>query len=215
MNKKDQSMNKIEKFFLGCVIGALPPLTAFLIAWWSMYTVLTGWKIIAIPVAAALFGLVVDAFQLKRWIEGAYRTRWSAWVVVYLFYSTCVFGFFMGVPVFNLVLALPAGFYISCRLVAQKVGEEQGEKIILRVKLFTTVITGLVCTASAILALRDPYTGANLEGMLRLSFEMTQGMIVVLILVGGVGVLAFNWWLTALTIQFTRRWKAKVATLSV
>ena len=114
-------MNKIEKFFLGCVIGALPPLTAFLIAWWSMYTVLTGWKIIAIPVAAALFGLVVDAFQLKRWIEGAYRTRWSAWVVVYLFYSTCVFGFFMGVPVFNLVLALPAGFYISCRLVAQKV----------------------------------------------------------------------------------------------
>lgn len=46
------------------------------------------------------------------------------------------------------------------------------------------------CAAAAWLALRDPTTAANLEGMLGLGFTVSTGTIWGLILIGGAGLLA-------------------------
>ena len=61
---------------------------------------------------------------------------------------------------------------------------------------FTTGVLAVACTASATLALVDPYTAANLEGMLGLGFEVTRPMIVALIIVGGAVLLGMQWTLT-------------------
>jgi hypothetical protein len=77
--------------------------------------------------------------------------------------------------------------------------------LILSTNLFTTGVMGFICAASAYLALRDPTTAANLEGMLRLQFDVTQGMIIALIVVGGTALLGLHWWLIKKTIQVSKR----------
>jgi len=61
-----------------------------------------------------------------------------------------------------------------------------------------------ICVSSAFLALLDPSTAANLEGMLRLNFDVTQVMIIALIVVGGGSLLIMHWWMVKKTIQFAR-----------
>ncbi len=51
------------------------------------------------------------------------------------------------------------------------------------------------------LALTDPYTAGNLEGMLGLGFQVTQPMVLGLILVGGSMLLAAQWWLTGAVVR--------------
>lgn len=201
-------MKKIEKVFLYSILGVIPPLTGFLAGWFFTSQVQTVWKVILVAVCGGLLGIVVDVLFLKRWLHKAYQADLKIWVVILIFFSICVFGFFMGVPVFNLVLAIPAGFFIACRQADQAdIGRDQC--LFFWTKMITTSVFALICLSSAILALRDPYTAANLEGMFRLNFELTQPMIVGLVLVGGMAVLALNWWLTAKTIQITTSWKEK------
>ncbi len=59
----------------------------------------------------------------------------------------------------------------------------------------------IACIASATIALLDPYTAGNLEGMLGLSFDVTTSMIVALIIIGGAGLLAVQWVLTGAAVR--------------
>jgi hypothetical protein len=53
------------------------------------------------------------------------------------------------------------------------------------------------------LALASPSTAYDLKGMFGLGFDVTQGMIVALILVGGAALLAFGWALTVVSVRFS------------
>ena len=202
-------MNKLEKFFLFGILGSIPPLVGFLTGWWATSQIFDNWQVFLVAMLGLTAGLVVTARYIWGWVVNAYQINLAAWMVIHFFYAICVFGFFMGVPVFNIALAVPAGFFIACWLPHQRLGLEQERKIIFNTQCFTTGVLALICVTSAWLALRDSTTAANLEGMLRLNFEVTQPMIVTLILVGGAGLLAINWWLTSITIQLTTRWKQK------
>jgi len=114
------------------------------------------------------------------------------------------------VPVFNMVLSIPAGLIIGRKLVHQSMSVGVEKRLTRKTNLFTTGVMALICISSAFLALRDPTTAANLEGMLRLNFEVTQGMIMALIVIGGAGLLAVHWWLVKMTIQFARGSKAVI-----
>jgi hypothetical protein len=109
----------------------------------------------------------------------------------------------MGVPVVLPLLGLPAGILVSGRLARQ--GAPQGEvrRTARLASAFTTAVLAIACTASATLALRDPYTGSNLEGMLGLRFQVTTPMIVALIVVGGAALLAAQWFLTAAAVRWS------------
>jgi hypothetical protein len=50
---------------------------------------------------------------------------------------------------------------------------------------FSTGVLAAFCAASAWLAVNDRTTAANLEGMFRLGFHVTDGMIWGIILIGG------------------------------
>ncbi|PKO02372.1 MAG: hypothetical protein CVU43_08055 [Chloroflexi bacterium HGW-Chloroflexi-5] len=203
-------MCKYEKLFLGIVLGAIFPLIGFLAGWWSTSQLASNAWVFIAALVGLIIGIIVDALILKKWVSKAFEMDLRLWMGILFFYAICVFGFFMGVPVFNLALAIPAGLVIGRKFAHQKSPAVAENRTILRTNLFTTGVLAFICASSAFLALRDPTTAANLEGMLRLNFEVTQGMIVALIVVGGAGLLAVHWWLVIKTIHFARGSKAAI-----
>ncbi|MBI5950669.1 MAG: hypothetical protein HY865_03330 [Chloroflexi bacterium] len=194
---------KLENFIHGLILAPLAPLSLFLGGWWLAYFVLPEKWIPAGALFGLALGLLADIPLLRRWSAHANRLNIGFWVVVFLFYSIGIFGFFMGVPVFNLALALPAGFIFGDRLAAKHADEVELRHTTRRVAGFTTGALTLVCMASAIIALADPYTEANLQGMFGLPFEVTRNMVIGLIAIGGSVLLVFNWLLAFVSIRFT------------
>jgi hypothetical protein len=110
---------------------------------------------------------------------------------------------FMGVPVVNVALAIPAGFVVGSRLAEENADLPRVRKTTRRAVWFTTGVLALICIASANIALASPSTPEDLRGMLRLGFEVTQGMLLGLILVGGAALLATGWGLAVASARLT------------
>ncbi len=194
---------KLERSILGLILAPLMPLAFLLGGWWLAYVLLPEAWIFLGALFGLLLGLLLDFPLLKKWINDADMLGIPFWAVVFVFYSIGLFGFFMGVPVFNLVLALPAGFILGSRLASQHADEIKLRVVSRHVSEFTTFVLALICVASAMIALADPFTEANLQGMLALPFSVTRGMVIGLIAVGGVVLLLLNWLLTFASARFT------------
>jgi hypothetical protein len=199
-------MRKLETVVIGLIFGAIPVITGALAGWWLIIPFVPESLIFAGMLAGLLVGVLIDVAFLKSWIRQAYSTSPIVWGGVYLFYSVGLFGFFMGVPVFNVGLALPAGFFVGAYLAHQGAQPPQVKRMARRSSMVTTGILALVCSASAAVALIDPYTADNLEGMLGLSFPVTTPMIVGIILIGGSLLLVLQWWLTQKSVELTYRY---------
>jgi hypothetical protein len=194
---------KLERFALGLILAPLLPLALFMGAWWGSYKLLPEAWIPFGTVFGLLLGILADVFWLKRLVDRAYKLGTAFWVTVFLFYTIGVFGFFMGVPVFNAALAVPAGFVVGGKLASENADKLRVRVATRRTAWFTTGVLAFICVASAFLALISKSTASDLEGMLGLGFEVTQGMIIGLILVGGVALLAIGWGLSVAAVRFT------------
>jgi hypothetical protein len=192
---------KLERFALGLILATVAPLAGFLGGWWSAYALLPEKWIPPAMIAGLLAGSLADVFLLKKLLDR--RLGLPLWGAVFLFYSIGTFGFFMGVPVFNALLAIPAGFVVGGRLEAENAERQQVWKAAQRTAWFTTGVLALVCAASAIIALASPSTASDLRGMLGLGFEVTRGMIIGLIMVGGAALLAICWGLSVASVRLT------------
>jgi hypothetical protein len=194
---------RLERITLGLILAPLAPLAALMVCWWTAYLLLPDAWIPFLAITGLVCGILVDILILKKLLD--HRLSGMFWVVVFLFYSTGVFGLFMGVPIFNALLAIPAGFVAGGRLVRNAAGKSQIFAVTRQTCILTTIILAFICAASAILALGSPSTAADLEGMLALPFAVTQVMIWGLIIIGGSCLLAFNWALTAVSVHLARR----------
>jgi hypothetical protein len=194
-------MRKIETAALGIVFGAIPVIAFFLAGWWIGVPLVPKSRIPLCALAGLLFGILVDGIFLRRWIRRAYTMKVWVWMAIYGFYSIGLFGFFMGVPIFNVLLALPAGVFVG-RWSALG-GQESAHlrKTAQQVAVFTTSTLGLACIASAAFALASPSTGSDLQGMFGLPFPVTPMMIIGLIIGGGAAILALEWWLTVMAVE--------------
>jgi hypothetical protein len=198
---KMNAMRKIENAGIGIIFGAVPVITCFLAGWWISIPFVPESRVFLFALGGILLGILVDVIFLGGWVRRAYSMKSWVWMAVYLFYSIGMFGFFMGVPVFNIMLALPAGLFIGCWLVHSGADSARMRKAARQVAVFTTSILGLVCTASASIALVDPSTAHNLQGMFGLPFQVTTEMILDIILGGGAMILALDWWLTVKSVE--------------
>jgi hypothetical protein len=195
--------SKLKKFALVIIIAPLAPVAGLLGFWWTSYALLPEKWIPLFTIGGFLLGLLADIFILKQLIPRADKMPTIFWMVIFLFYTVGVFGFFMGVPVFNALLAIPAGFVVGARLAAENADRTRVRKAARGATWFTTGILFLVCAASAFIALVSPSTPNDLRGMLGLGFDVTQAMVIGLIVVGGILLLAFNAVLTAASIRLT------------
>jgi hypothetical protein len=193
-------IGKMEKAFLGILFGAIPVIAGFLAGWWISLPLVSESHIYQWALAGLVLGFLVDAIFLGGWVRGAYAMRPWIWMAAYGFYSIGMFGMFMGVPVFNVLLALPAGVFIGCWLVRTGSDSVRVHTLARRTAIWTTGVLGLVCLASAVAALASPSTASDLQGMLGLPFTVTPAMIVGIILGGGALILALEWWLTLQTV---------------
>ncbi len=198
-------LKKSERLVWILAIGVIPPTVGFLALWWGSLPLVAEGYIFLWAGLGLLLGLLIDFKYLRKWILKTYAGNLKIWLAIYGFYSVCFFGFFMGVPVFNLALAVPAGFLAGSKLARRNASAGQIRQLSQKMCLATTIIMAVVCLTSAVIALVDPYTGANLQGMFNLNFTVTPAMIMGIIGVGGTTLLGLQWWLTSTTIRLAYR----------
>ena len=138
--KPGSAIDTLEKLFLTLVIGGIAPISCFLSGWWGAYFFAPENQIPVFMLAGLGMGIIIDLLFLGKWVKLAYRIHPFILIAVYLFYSVGIFGFFMGVPVFNMVMGPLAGFYIGRRLGFEKSDSEEKERVINWTGLFTAFV---------------------------------------------------------------------------
>lgn len=190
-------MLHLAKTFFVFVIGLVFPVLFFLLFWWVSLAFGCSEKTIGIMALTGFgIGLIIDFIIQLFWKVDIYQIPEKLLIAVYVFYSICIFGFFMGVPIFHPLLGIMAGYYWAKRILFYKYpyGTYKGE--IKRVSRFTAIVMGAISLCSAGIALMDKYTSSNLKGMLNLPFDISMPWLVISIVMGGLLLIWFQYWLT-------------------
>lgn len=186
----------LDRAVLTLAYGAVAPVTLFLVGWWGSLPFLTDRRVLAIGGVGLLVGLAVDVPLHRWWRRHGYSAPVGVLAALYGFYAIMIFGVFMGVPVPLLGLGLAAGVFAA-----------RSRRDLRATARLSAAWMTLACCGAAAFALASPSTPADLTGMLALPFAMTWTMVGWLIAVGGVLLVAAQYWLTAAS----GRWWARHA----
>jgi lipid-A-disaccharide synthase-like uncharacterized protein len=197
-----------EKFIFGLLIGCTCPILLGMLAIvaWLYLDRNEAHALICLLVGISL-GVIIDVMYLKMWIRKRYELPIGFIVGIYLFYNVCVFGFFMGFPVFNLLAGIPAGYYAGKRISHKSTPIGKHPERILQVGGFTTLVMALICVSSACIALIGNGVGHEVQSMLRLDREVTQPMIWGIIIVGGTLLICLEYVITRFMMNKTLKGK--------
>ena len=202
-------MQKFERKINGLILGSTFPLLLgliFVITWYYIDGVESRAAIyLAVGV---LLGLLIDFRYLKSWINN--RFELPVWFIaaIYISYNIFVFGFFMGLPVFNVFLGFFAGYYYGNRISFNNVESGKYSKYINQVALFTGLIMASICVLSGYLALVNNEAAGMIKEVLGLSFEVTKAMVWGVVLIGGLALILINFLLTKITMIKTIQHRA-------
>ena len=195
-------MKNFDKKFFGFLIGfAFPFILGLLFAILWFFIDRDENRVLIYLSFGVFLGLVIDLKFLKNWVKKRYELSHWFIISIYLIYNIGMYGFFMGFPVFNVLLGLVAGYYFGKKICSRNIKSEIHQKIINKVSLFTALIMALICILTGLIAFTDKGIGENVQGMLGLKFEVTQVMILTLIFVGGFGLIVTQYLTTRLTMQ--------------
>ncbi|MCE5225686.1 MAG: hypothetical protein LLG05_07465 [Porphyromonadaceae bacterium] len=199
-------MNQIEKKLYSFLIWLTVPISWFLGLWWTCYFFTNNEKIISTMMLVGIItGIaIVVVLHIKYKVNPYKIPKWRM-ILIFLFYSICLFGFFMGVPLFHLFLGLLAGCYWSRRMIFENKRPETYKIEIKKVSLFTATMMGIICVLSASIALSDKFTAGNLQGMLSLSFHITFPMLIAFIAAGGILLVLIQYWATKLAMNMVMK----------
>ena len=179
--------------FCGFMSGVFPVLF-FLIGWWGSIGRVAEDKIFLVAFAGMLWGILLNYLVLKRILSHLYSLPLWLMSIIYIFYAICIYGFFMGFPLFNVFLGIPAGLYMGIRFQGKQKNTVRLEKIV--TSIFTCLVLFVLCTTTAILALGEKTLGSQLQSMFNLPFMVTRPTIISIILIGGIGLVAGQYFLT-------------------
>jgi hypothetical protein len=198
--KSGSAINKLENIFLALVFGGIAPIFCFLTGWWGAYFFTPENQIPIFMLAGLGLGIVIDLLFLGKWIRSAYDIHPMLLLAIYLSYSVGIFGFFMGVPFFNIVMGPLAGFYIGRRLGQEKTNPEKTERIIHWTGLFASFVLAVACLAALLLAASEFTLAANINGMLHdllgLNTSFDNQIILILSALAGAGIVIAEYYLT-------------------
>jgi hypothetical protein len=192
-------MKPLDKLLFRLIFGASFPLFFFLISLALCYF-FQDVSAYYFVIPGLIAGIITDIIFLKRLVRITLDLPEWAIIVFYLFYNICLYGMFMGFPVFNLVMGLIAGYYYGIKINRKNFTTQEIENIKKRVPLFSGSIMVLICIASALIALTEKTIGLELQGMLGLKFGVTKGMVIALILIGGATLIITQYYLTKIAI---------------
>jgi len=195
---------RIERLFLTVIIGLIFPILFGLLGWWGSIPFVSEDRIPLFVMGGVLAGVILDLLFLRRWVRKALSVSilWPG--TAYLFYSMGVFGFFMGVPVFNLLLGLVWGYFMGMRLRSANADKPAVAKAAHRSAIFTSGVLALACLASLVIASLDPSLEANIQGMFSLEKPMDRLVILGFSTIGGILLVAVEYFLTRAAVKFAR-----------
>jgi hypothetical protein len=203
-NSVDSLLAGTERLFLLLMVGLLPIIVFFLLGWWGSLAITTEENVKYFAIGGLVLGILIDILFLRRWVRKAYSLPVSWFVVFYLFYSVCMFGFFMGMPLFNLFMGLIGGYYVGLCLRYANKEKTEVEQAAKRTALFATSVMALVCLASWMVAYFEPTIAANVQGMLKLEHTLSRERILTYSVFGGVGLVVVEYFITRWMVKFAR-----------
>ena len=198
-------MLKFDKNFLSIIYAPIIPIVLFLSVWWISVPFVDDRHIFIWAVAGVVLGILIDLMIYRHWLAVNYRQHPVVMLIISLFYSIGMFGFFMGVPVFNVILGAFAGVYAARKSMIDRMDASCTKLAINRTAAATTAVLGLVCIASAYFALSDPYTSANIGGMLGLVNDPSRLTLWLIIIVGGLLLLIVQYLIVLSSALWTLR----------
>lgn len=194
-------MKNFEKKINVLIIGSVFPLSFGLLSVtiWMLLDKTESRPLLYLAIGL-LIGILIDLKFLKSWIRQRFNLPIWILALIYLVYNVFVYGFFMGLPVFNAFLGLLAGYYSGNRICFNKMKSERHPKLINQVSMFAGLIMTLVCVLSGFLALMDFGAAGMIENVLGLDFEVTNSMMWGIVLIGGLILIIINILLTRITM---------------
>jgi len=184
------------------ILGSAFPLfiALILIVVWFIWDK-TESRAIVYLIVGLILGLLIDVKYLKGWVRNRYKLPIRFVAVIYIIYNILIYGFFMGFPVFNILLSFLAGWYFGNRISQEKIDADTQKKQIMKVSLFTGMVMTLICISSGYLALMGDSVASEIKSMLGLGFEVTKQMVILIVLIGGLSLIIGQILLTRLTIM--------------
>jgi hypothetical protein len=187
--------NKLSTALFNLFLGGFFPLLFFLLAWFGSVGRVAENRIFIIALAGLIWGVLLNYLVLKRILAHLYSLPLWVMVIVYLFYSICVYGFFMGFPLFNLLLGIPAGLYMSQRV--KEESTDRKKKTNNLTSFYTSFIMLFLCFMTAFLVLREKTFRSELKSMLNLTFVVTRPLLLGLIIIGSIVLIICQYFLTS------------------
>ncbi|HEY5555009.1 MAG TPA: hypothetical protein VIK43_08805 [Cellulomonas sp.] len=173
------------------VLGAFAPVVLLLAGWWGTLGVLGDNPAIGPAALGGLaLGVTLDLTVLRKRLDSLFDLRPTALGGLALFYSVMIYGFFMGLPVCNLVVGLFGGYVVGRKAALHGLSPERAVPAARVTAAVATSILAVLCVATAWMALHEPTIGLQMRGMLGLPFEVTTPMIYATIVGGGTALLA-------------------------
>jgi hypothetical protein len=193
-----------ERIFLSVVIGLVFPILFGLAGWWGSIPFVPEKSILYFALGGFILGVLVNMVFIRHWTRNALRIPLLWPVFIYLFYSIGMFGFFMGIPVFNMIMGPVGGYYMGMRLRARNVQREEVEREAKRTGLFTAFVLAVACAAALIIASLDSSLEANISGMFALAKPISKTIILTLSAAAGIGLVFLEYAITRAAVKFAR-----------
>lgn len=190
------------------IMGLIAPLALMLLFWFGSVPILGDSAVVVILAAGGFVaGIVLDFTLLRRFTHSLFELPASALFAVTTFYAIMVYGFFMGFPVFNAFVGIACAYVAAKKCAMHGMDRQRFRKSANSAILFSSVLLFILCVCTAVIALREATIESQVQGMLKLSFEVTRGMIWALILAGGALLLAFQY---GMSMWIIRRFEKKL-----
>ncbi len=131
-----------RKIFTILIYKTPLPVSLFLLLWWFSNSFLSSLVSLLIGLAGLATGLFLN-YVLVQPVQ-FYHIKKRILGLIYLFFSIAFMGFFMGVPIFNLLLGVLAANYLSIRVLSNKRDEKNIMHNLKQGAVFTALVLMLM-----------------------------------------------------------------------
>jgi hypothetical protein len=196
-------MIRFDKLLFNVLFGISIPFFCFLVSWWGTFIITHDQNIIIIASFSGLgIGIIISLMIKLVSKPDIYGLSIPVLIMVYLFYNGVLFAMFMGIPFFHLFLGIIAGYYWAKYLINHKKITDYKREI-RRISLFTSIVIGIVCMFSALVALINKSTIGDLKLMFNLPFDISRPMLIAFIVTGGILLIIVQYMLVKVTMKKT------------
>ncbi len=185
-----------RKLFTIVLYQAPLPLALFLLTWWVSNSFTNDLMAVIIGLIGFLIGLWLNVELVLPY--QFYKIKKRVLALIYLFFSIASLGFFMGIPVFNLLLGVLAGNYLSIRVLRNYKSKKYIRKNLIQGSIYTSIILLIITFFSGLIVISDMENSISILEQL-LHYPINQTLFLSFIIIGGLVIVILQYFITLFT----------------